>query len=75
MAGKTTSKEVRELFGPADPYATTKLALSKREVWEYKWLEHNEKRVFWIQFSEVGILRETINSRDDYYESPGAAMP
>jgi len=75
MAGKTTSKEVRELFGPADPYATTKLALSRREVWEYKWLDSSEKRVFWIQFSEDGILRETINSRDDYYESPGAAMP
>ena len=73
--GKTTSREVRELFGPADPYAMSKLALSKREVWEYKWLDYQEKRVFWFQFSEDGILRETINSRDDFHESPGTAMP
>lgn len=75
MVGKTTSREVRELFGPADPHATTTLALSRREVWEYKWLDYQEKRVFWFQFSEDGLLRETINSRDDFHESPGSGLP
>lgn len=75
MAGKTTAKEVRELFGPPDQYSTTKLALSGREVWEYKWLDFQEKRIFWFQFSEDGILREAMNSRDDFHESPGAGLP
>ena len=46
-----------------------------REVWEYKWLDYQEKRVLWVQFSDDGILREALNSRDDFHESPGAAMP
>lgn len=75
MVGKTTATEVRELFGPPDPYSTTKLALSGREVWEYKWLDFQEKRIFWFQFSEDGILREAMNSRDDFHESPGAGLP
>ncbi|MEO8203115.1 MAG: hypothetical protein ABI630_04580 [Betaproteobacteria bacterium] len=75
VPGTTTKKDVTELFGPPDPYATTKLALSGREVWEYKWLDFQEKRVLWVQFSEDGILREALNSRDDFHESPGAGLP
>ena len=75
LAGTTTKKEVRELFGPADPSGMTRLTLSAREVWEYKWLDYQDKRVFWVQFSDDGILRESMNSRDDFHESPGAAMP
>ena len=75
MAGTTTSKEVRELFGPANPGSMTYLPRQQREVWEYKWLDYQQKRVFWFQFSDDGILREALNSRDDYHESPGAAMP
>jgi len=75
MIGKTTAREVRELLGPPDPYAMTRLVLSQREVWEYKWLDYQEKRVFWFQFSDDGILRESMNSRDDFHESPGAGLP
>ena len=75
MVGKATSKEVRELFGPADPHSMTYLTLSQREVWEYKWLDYQQKRVFWFQFSNDGILRESMNSRDDFHESPGAGLP
>lgn len=75
MVGKTTSKEVRELFGPPDEHTKSYLPLARREVWEYKWLDYQEKRVFWMQFSDDGILRESMNSRDDFHESPGAGLP
>ena len=75
MVGKSTSKDVRELFGPADKHTMSYLPLQKREVWEYKWLDYQEKRLFWMQFSDDGILRESMNSRDDSHESPGAGLP
>jgi hypothetical protein len=73
--GSTTAKEVRELFGPPVAGNVSKLALTSREVWEYPWLDYQEKRILWVQFSEDGILREAINSRDDFNESPGAGLP
>jgi hypothetical protein len=73
--GSSSAKEVRELLGPPHPSDITRLAALRREVWEYKWLDHHEKRVLWVQFSDDGILREAMNSRDDYHESPGGAMP
>jgi hypothetical protein len=74
QVGTTTAKEVRELFGPPHPQLVSRLALSKREVWEYPWLDYQEKRILWVQFSEDGILREAMNSRDDYHESPGSGL-
>lgn len=75
MLGTTTQKDVRELFGPPHPSGVSRLALSSREVWEYPWLDYQEKRVLWVQFSDDGILREAMNSRDDFHESPGAGLP
>ncbi len=75
QVGKTTKKEALELFGPPSPENVSTLALSSREVWEYPWLDYQEKRVLWLQFSPDGILREAINARDDWNESPGAGMP
>ncbi len=75
MVGVTTAKEARELFGPPDPYGVSRLPRLAREVWEYKWLDYQEKRVLWLQFSDDGILREAMNSRDDFHESPGAGLP
>jgi hypothetical protein len=73
--GKSSRKEVQELLGPPDRHNVTRLALTSREVWEYPFLDYQEKRVLWVQFSEDGILREVVNSRDDWNESPGAGMP
>lgn len=73
--GTDTKQQVTELLGPPDTWASTTLKLSSREVWEYKWLDFQEKRVLWVQFSPDGILREAMNSRDDFNESPGAGLP
>ncbi len=77
IAGTTTSKEVRELFGPPYPYTVTHLPLMQREVWEYKWLEIDDKRVLWVQFSNDGILREAMNSHDFGADEPtgSGSMP
>jgi hypothetical protein len=56
---------VRELFGP--PGEVSRLPRQQREVWEYKWLYYDDKRVLWVQFSDDGIVREAINMHD--YES------
>ena len=72
--GSSTKKDVQELLGPSYPHSTSTLALSGREVWEYPWLDRSEKRVLWVQFSPDGVLREVLNSRDDYHESPGGGM-
>ena len=76
MVGSSTAKEVRELFGP--PSMVAHYARQGREVWEYKWLEGEDKRVFWMQFSGDGILREAINMHDfdsDPPGGPGGDMP
>jgi len=69
MTGTTTAREVRELFGP--PGTVSHYARQDREVWEYKWKDVEDKRVFWMQFSSDGILREAINSHDFDSDPPG----
>ncbi|MBS0336776.1 MAG: hypothetical protein JSS40_08210 [Proteobacteria bacterium] len=76
MAGTTTSRQVREIFGPPDPYSVTYLPLKEREVWEYRWLEVDDKRILWVQFSKDGVLREVINTHDHESDEPtGATLP
>jgi hypothetical protein len=76
MAGTTTSKQVREIFGPPDPYSVTYLPLKERDVWEYRWFEAGDKRILWVQFSKDGILREVINTHDYEADEPtGASLP
>jgi hypothetical protein len=77
MAGKTTSAEARELFGPPDPYSVGYLPLMQRDVWEYKWLEYDDRRVLWLHFSKDGILREVINAHDFAADEPsgGPGLP
>ena len=70
VSGKTTSKEVREMFGPPYPYSVTYFPLMERDVWEYKWLDYDDKRVLWVHFSRDGILREVINSHDFGADEP-----
>lgn len=76
VPGSTIAKDVRELFGPPYPATVGKSAFSQREVWEYKWLEVDDKRVLWVYFSPDGILREFTNSHDFGADEPtGSSMP
>jgi hypothetical protein len=76
VPGTTTTKDVRELFGPPYPATVGRSPFSQREVWEYKWLEIEDKRVLWVQFSPDGILREFANSHDFGADEPtGSSMP
>ena len=76
MAGITTAAQVREIFGPPDPYSTSYLPVKQMDVWEYRWLEMGDKRILWVQFSKDGILREVINTHDFEADEPsGAALP
>lgn len=68
VAGTTTKPQVRDLLGP--PGLVSRLPRQEREVWEYKWLHFEEKRVLWVQFSDDGIVREALNMRDFAAEPP-----
>ena len=60
--------EVLELLGP--PREITRLPRQQRDVWEYPWWHANrEKRVLFVQFSDDGVARETIE-RHDYQDEP-----
>jgi len=68
-ANQSTAEDVRALFGP--PGATGHLPLMPREWWEYKYLDYQDRRILWVQFSEDGIVREVLDMRDWAYEMPG----
>lgn len=68
MAGSTNRNEVRERFGP--PGTASRLPRQERDVWEYKWLHYDDKRVLWVQFSDDGIVREVINMHDFTADGP-----
>ena len=69
VVGVTTAQQVRELFGP--PSWVSHFPRQERHVWEYKWKDVEDKRVFWMQFSYDGILREAINMHDFDSDPPG----
>lgn len=71
LAGTTTRAQVRELLGP--PGIVSRLPRQQREVWEYKWLHYDEKRILWVQFSDDGIVREVLNMRDFAAEPPSGS--
>ena len=62
IPGSSTREQVRELLGP--PSDISRLPRQEREVWEYKWLHYQERRVLWVQFSDDGIVRESMNLHD-----------
>lgn len=60
--------EVEDLLGP--PREISRLPRQQRDVWEYPWWHANrEKRILWVQFSDDGVVRETIE-RHDYRDEP-----
>ena len=74
--GATTKSEVRALFGPPFPATIATQPLNQREVWEYKWLQVDDKRVLWVYFSPDGILREFNDTHDFGADEPsGSSMP
>ena len=68
VAGVTTAKDVRALFGP--PGYVTRLERQQRDVWEYAMKNEIDfdYRLF-VQFSYDGILREALFMRDPKYDA------
>ena len=66
VAGTSTKDDVLDLFGP--PWRTGRLPLMPREWWEYKYFDYADRRIFWVQYSDDGVVREVIDSRDWEYE-------
>jgi SmpA / OmlA family len=65
-----TRDEVRRLLGP--PVEISRLPRQRREVWEYPWRRAvHEGRVLFVQFSDDGIVRETIEMHDDKRDPEG----
>ncbi len=65
-----TREEVRHLLGP--PYEVSRLPRQQREVWEYPWLHAaREGRVLFVQFSDDGVVRETIEMHDNERDPEG----
>jgi len=59
-----TRDEVRRLLGP--PVEISRLPRQQREVWEYPWRHAvREGRVLFVQFSDDGLVRETIEMHDE----------
>ena len=66
--GSSTKDDVLRLFGP--PGRRSRLDLTDREVWEYKWLDYQDLRTLFVQFSPDGVVREVLDLRD-FSREPG----
>ncbi len=66
--GESTKDHVLKLFGP--PGRRGYLALSEREWWEYKYLDYQELRILYVQFSGDGVVREVLDLKD-FSREPG----
>lgn len=69
IPGTSSAQDVRELFGP--PGAIGQLPRMSREWWEYKYLDYQDQRVLWVQFSEDMVVREVLDMRYWAFELPG----
>ena len=69
VAGTTTAREVRELFGP--PPTTQRLPRLQRDVWEYPMDIRAMPHLLVVQFSADGIVREVYKLIDDAAQSSG----
>lgn len=61
-AGTSTMKNVRDLFGPPD--GEGRLERQRRTWWEYKYVDYDQLRVFWVQYSDDGVVREVFDTID-----------
>jgi hypothetical protein len=71
VLGTTTSKEVRELFGP--PILVTHFSRLQRDVWEYPMDTATMPYVLYVQFSSDGIVREVFKIKDYTAEPPSGS--
>ncbi len=62
VPGTTSSKQVREIFGP--PGHEARSDRQRRDVWEYPYMKGEEYRVIWVQFSLDGVVREVLDVLD-----------
>ena len=68
MPGQSTAKQVRELMGP--PNLIARAAFKPLDVWEYRTMHYQEKRVLWVEFSDDGIVRGVIEMHDFESDEP-----
>ena len=68
IAGVSTMKEVRELFGP--PGSDGRLERQARSWWEYKYLDYDRRRILWVQYSDDGVVREVLDMIDHERDDP-----
>lgn len=64
-----TKDDVLKLFGP--PGRRGRLDRLEREWWEYKWLDYQDYRILYVQFSGDNVVRELIDLRDMSKEGVG----
>ncbi|MSQ54996.1 MAG: hypothetical protein EXR31_06470 [Betaproteobacteria bacterium] len=62
VPGATTAKLVREIFGP--PGLAARNDRQQHDVWEYQYMNGEEYRVIWVQFSFDGVVREVLDALD-----------
>jgi hypothetical protein len=63
VAGASTTKEVREIFGP--PNRVIRMERQQREAWEYMLYNQIQiPHILYVQYSPDGILREVLMIRD-----------
>lgn len=61
-ASKTTANQVRELLGP--PSRILRSRVHQGEDWGYRYEGAFEQRMFWVEISPDGVVRETGDSTD-----------
>lgn len=64
----TTADQVRGVLGP--PWQVTHFRFKNQDVWEYKWLAVEEKRVLWLGFTPDGKVAEITNIHDFESDPP-----
>lgn len=68
VVDKSTRDQVRELLGP--PAHILHMWLKTMDVWEYPWLEIDDKRVLLVSFSGDGVVREIKEMHDLVSDKP-----
>jgi len=70
IAGTTTAKEVREIFGP--PNRAFRNDRLQREIWEYNYYNAIQiPFILYVQTSADSIVREVVTIRDPSQDIPG----
>lgn len=70
VPGKSTRRDVLELFGP--PFETSTLPRLQRDVWEYQLLDVAFRWKLYVQFSADNVVREVLVLRHPDEDPPGA---